>query len=99
MDIVREIKDAIGTGDVTIGSRTTLGACSRGEVSLVLLAANCPQNVLTDLVAKHPEVVLHQLEIVNRDLGTACGKPFSVATVGIRDAGSSELLTLEGNLS
>ncbi|MBG17063.1 MAG: 50S ribosomal protein L30e [Euryarchaeota archaeon] len=99
MDIVREIKDAIATGDVTIGSRTTLGACSRGEISLVLIAANCPADMVADLVSKHPEVVLHQLDIVNRDLGTACGKPFSVAAVGVRDAGSSELLTLEGNLA
>ena len=99
MDIVREIKDAIATGEVTIGSRTTLGACSRGEISLVLLAANCPADLVSNLVTKHPEVVLHQLNLVNRDLGTACGKPFSVATVGVGDAGSSELLTLEGNIS
>ena len=62
MDVVREIKDAISTGDVSIGSRTTLGACSRGEVSLVLLAANCPTDLVAGLVAKHPEVVLHQLD-------------------------------------
>ena len=99
MDMIREIKDAIGTGAVTIGSRTTLSACARGEVSLVLLSANCPSDLVSNIVEKHPEVVLHQLAMVNRDLGTACGKPFSVAAIGVKDAGSSELLTLEGNLS
>jgi ribosomal protein L30E len=36
--------------------------------------------------------------MVNRELGIACGKPFSVSTITIIDAGESDLLTLETNL-
>jgi ribosomal protein L30E len=36
--------------------------------------------------------------LVNRELGIACGKPFSVSTVSIIDAGDSDLLQLETNI-
>jgi ribosomal protein L30E len=36
--------------------------------------------------------------MVNRELGIACGKPFSVSTISIIDAGDSDLLQLETNL-
>ena len=36
--------------------------------------------------------------LVNRELGIACGKPFSVSTITVIDAGDSELLSLDSNL-
>jgi len=36
--------------------------------------------------------------MVNRDLGSACAKPFSVSSVCVIDAGQSELMTLDHNL-
>jgi len=35
---------------------------------------------------------------VNRELGVACGKPFSVSTICVVDAGDSSLLTLDDNI-
>ena len=97
MDVVKEIKNVLSSGSVTVGSNTTKTACIQGEVSLVIVAANCPLAYIQEMKSNHPEVVLHQLDFANRDLGTACGKPFPVAVIGIKDAGSSEILTLEAN--
>jgi ribosomal protein L30E len=36
--------------------------------------------------------------LVNRELGIASGKPFSVSTITVLDAGESELLSLDSNL-
>jgi len=36
--------------------------------------------------------------LVNRELGIACGKPFSVSTLTVLDAGNSDLLSLETNI-
>ena len=52
----------------------------------------------TALRAAHPEVSMHRSRMVNRELGIACGKPFSVSTITVLDAGDSDLMALESNL-
>ncbi len=98
MDLSRQLKTAANTGRLLYGQRQTLDACASGEARLVIVAANCPQTYLDDLTAKHPEVAVHRTMTVNRDLGVAVGKPFSVSTICVVDAGDSELLGLEANL-
>ena len=41
---------------------------------------------------------MHRTGLVNRDLGVASGKPFSISTITVIDAGDSDLLTLNNNL-
>ncbi len=98
MDISRQLKIANATGNLLFGQRQAIDACSRGDAKCIILAANCPQEYVDDLNAKHPEVTIHRTVMVNRDLGVASGKPFSVSTITVVDAGESDLLTLDGNL-
>ena len=98
MDLSRQLKNAIATGDLRFGQRQALDACARGEAKVVIFAANCPNDFIDELHANHPEVTKFRASMVNRELGTACGKPFSVSTLSIIDAGDSDLLQLETNL-
>ncbi len=98
MDIIKELRTASGNGTLLYGQRQTENGCADGDVSLVLVAANCPESYVDHLKASHPDVIIHQVGIVNRDLGLACGKPFAVSTVGIIDPGISDLLQLEANI-
>ena len=98
MDLSRQLKNAIATGNIRFGQRQELVACSRGESKIIILAANCPTEFADDLHARHPEVTKFRASMVNRELGIACGKPFSVSTLSIIDAGDSDLLTLETNI-
>lgn len=98
MDISRQLKLANTTGKLLFGQRQAVDACAKGDAKCIIVAANCPQEYLDDLAAKHPEVTLHRTIMVNRDLGVASGKPFSISTITVIDAGESELLTLSGNL-
>ena len=98
MDISRQLKVASTTGNLLYGQRQAMDACARGDAKCVILAANCPQGYIDDLAAKHPEVTMHRTMIVNRDLGVASGKPFSVSTITVIDAGDSDLLTLDSNI-
>jgi len=36
--------------------------------------------------------------MVNRELGIACGKPFSVSTITVLNPGDSDLMALDTNL-
>ncbi|MGY8703090.1 MAG: ribosomal L7Ae/L30e/S12e/Gadd45 family protein, partial [Candidatus Poseidoniales archaeon] len=44
------------------------------------------------------DVTVHQVMLVNRQLGAACGKPFPVSALCVVDPGQSELLTLSQNV-
>ena len=98
MDISRQLKLANTTGKLLFGQRQAIDACAKGDAKCIVVAANCPQEYLDELAAKHPEVTLHRTMMVNRDLGVASGKPFSISTITVIDAGESELLTLSGNI-
>ncbi|MDC0556402.1 ribosomal L7Ae/L30e/S12e/Gadd45 family protein [Candidatus Poseidoniaceae archaeon] len=98
MDISKQLKIANTTGELLFGQRQAIDACAEGDAKCIILAANCPQEYIDDLAAKHPEVTMHRTGMVNRDLGVASGKPFSVSTITVVNAGDSELLTLDSNL-
>ena len=98
MDISRQLKLANTTGQLLFGQRQATDACAKGDAKCIILAANCPQMYIDELAAKHPEVTMHRTVMVNRDLGVASGKPFSISTITVIDAGESDLLTLSGNL-
>ena len=86
MDIARQLKQGISTGTVLFGQRQTISACNKGDARLVLVAANCP------------DIPVHRVIMVNRQLGAACAKPFPVSALCVVDPGQSDLLTLSTNL-
>jgi large subunit ribosomal protein L30e len=98
MDISRQLKLANTTGQLLFGQRQATDACAKGDAKCIILAANCPQKYIDELAANHPEVTMHRTSMVNRDLGVASGKPFSISTITVIDAGESDILTLSGNL-
>ena len=98
MDVSRQIKQAISTGDLVFGQRETISACARGDARLILVAANCPQEHVDVLTSNHPNIPVHRLQMVNRELGSACAKPFAISSICIIDAGQSELMSLDHNL-
>ena len=98
MDLPRQLKNALGSGNLIFGQRQTIGACDNGETKLVLLSANCPPEYVSELQSAHPDLPLHRVNLVNRELGAACAKPFSISVIGVVDAGNSELLLLRPNL-
>ena len=98
MDVVRQLKVALKSGKLLFGQNQTAAACSHGEAKLVIMAANCPRSFVDDLHASHPDVPMHQVTMVNRELGAACARPFHVSSICVLDAGNSDLLSLKNNI-
>ena len=98
MDLIRQLKQGMNTGTLLFGQRQAMSACSKGDARMILVAANCPVNYISDLKNNHPDVTVHQVMMVNRQLGAACAKPFPVSALCIVDPGQSELLTLTQNV-
>jgi len=98
MDLSRELKTAIKSGNLTFGQNQASDACANGEAMLLIFAVNCPQEYIDGLRARHPDVLMHRTNLVNRELGAACAKPFPISTICVLGEGGSELLNLEPNI-
>jgi len=92
VDVEKALRKAMKTGKVFLGSKRTIKALRSGEAKLVVIAANCPDEVKME-VEKYSVPVI-EFKGTNMELGAVCGKPFSVAVLAIADAGESEILNV-----
>ena len=98
MDLDRGIRLAVDTGNVTLGSSKTIQALKLGKGKLVIIAENCPQEVSEDVMqySKLSEIPVYTFQGTSVDLGSVCGKPFTVATMMVNDPGDSTILEIVG---
>ncbi len=96
IDIEKAIAAAAKTGKVTFGADSTIKNAKSGKVKMIVLAANCPQNVREDIeyyckLSNVPFIAFRGSAI---DLAAVCGKPFTISALSIREPGDSEILKL-----
>ncbi len=93
MDINKALKTAVTTGKVLFGFDQTMKAVREGKAKLIIVSSNCPDKHLL-IIEKHEEVPSHRFNGTNIELGSACGKPFSVSVLSVLSEGESEILAL-----
>ncbi|MCK9150440.1 50S ribosomal protein L30e [Methanobacterium alcaliphilum] len=98
MDVDRGIRVAVDTGIVTLGSEKSIQALKLGDGKLVIVADNSPEDIQEDVnyYAKLSNIPVYTYQGTSVDLGSVCGKPFTVATLVIKDPGDSTILELMG---
>ncbi|AEG17280.1 MAG: 50S ribosomal protein L30e [Methanobacterium paludis] len=98
MDIERGIRVAVDTGSVTLGSDKSIQALKLGKGKLVIIAKNCPKDIKEDIehYSKLSEVPVYSYDGTSVELGSVCGRPFTVATLIIKDPGDSAILEVMG---
>lgn len=92
INIDRALRSSIRTGKVVLGSNLTVEAGVGGQAKLVINAIDCPEEVAREL--KEVDVPVYNYSGRGKDLGSACGKPFSVAVLAIIEPGDSEIMAL-----
>lgn len=82
----KEIKDAIKSGKIVIGTRTAIKCLKKGSLSLVIYASNCPEAARKDLdhYASVSKTEISGFEGNSVKLGEICGKPFNVLLIGVK---------------
>lgn len=97
-DVNRELQKVVNSGKILIGARETIKALRRKEAKIVIHASNCPEEIrgeFKDIDKKEKKKIAHYEYPANSlELGLACGKPYSIASLCITDTGESELLRL-----
>ena len=98
MDVERGIRVAVDTGNVTLGSGKTIQALKLGKGKLVIIAENCPKEVAEDVTqySQLSKIPVYTFQGTSVDLGSVCGKPFTVATMMVNDPGDSTILEIVG---
>ena len=94
MDVDRGIRVAVDTGDVTLGSEKSIQSLKLVKGKLVVVDDNDPKEILEDVeyyanLSEIPSLVYDGTSV---DLGSVCGKPFTVATLIVNDPGDSTIL-------
>jgi len=93
VDLSKALRRALKTGVVYLGSKRTIKAVRNGKAKLVVVAKNCPEDVMEKL--KKYDVRIVTYDGTNMELGAICGKPFSVAALAVIDEGESEILNIK----
>lgn len=98
MDIDRGIRVAVDTGTVTLGSDKSIKNLKLGKGKIVIIAENCPEDVREDVMhySRLSDIPIYTYKGTSVELGSVCGKPFTVATLIIRDPGDSNILEVMG---
>ncbi len=96
VDVNKQIQIAVKTGKVTLGVKEALDAARFAKAKLLILASNCPVQDKADIIqyAKQSSLQVYNYQGTSLDLGSACGKPFVVAALTIKEPGDSEILKL-----
>jgi len=91
-----ELKRAISTGKVLLGSRSVLREVGLGRTKIVVIASNCPEDLREKItkVAGLSNIPVIQHPKTGLDLGILCGRPFTVSAMAVKDAGESRIMNL-----
>jgi len=94
IDLNKSIALAVKTGKVMFGAQSAIKSAKTGKVRLIIAAANCPPKFLIELeyYCKLSKIPLIIFKGTSKDLGSVCGKPFTVSVLAIRDPGDSDIL-------
>ena len=89
MDLNRALRTAAKTGEVQFGIAQAKKAIETSQGKLIVIASNCPAPELKEQTA----IPVVEFPGNNRELGAACGKPFSVSVVTVITPGDSQILS------
>jgi len=96
IDVNKAIATAVRTGKVFFGAGNAIETARVGKARLIVVAANCPKNIREsiDYYCKLSDIPVVLYNGTSVDMGVACGKPFIVSVITVREPGDSEIIKL-----
>ncbi len=89
MDLNKALRTAAKSGKLLFGADQAMKAIETKEAKLIVVASNSPNPELKE----QSEIPFMDFPGTNMELGSACGKPFSISVVTILDPGESQILS------
>jgi len=84
-----------------LGSKQALKASKSGKTAALILASNCKTKTLITLknYAKNSKIPVYIYPSSRADLGAACGVPFPVSVLAIRESNDPEIVKIKQELN
>jgi len=81
-----ELKVALENKNVVIGTNETIKKIKNENLKFIVISKNCPEETKKDLkhYDKLSKIDIQEFEGTSKDLGIFCGKPFSIAVIGVK---------------
>ena len=98
-DTEKKIRRAVDSGKVVFGTKQSEKTINTGTAKLLIVSKNAPILAKEKILAKAKVAKIPFLEFdgVGLELGSVCGKPFTVSFMAINNPGKSSILKdLEG---
>jgi len=96
LDASKEIRRAVDTGKVIFGTKNSEKSLKNGTGMLIIIANNAPKLMKEKLVsfAEIGKTPHFMYEGTGLELGSVCGKPFTISVMVIQDKGKSKVLDI-----
>ena len=96
-DLSNDVRLAVDTGKVSLGYREVIKAVNTNSAKVVVVAEKGKKSIIDDVnhVCKIAGIKLVSFKGGSLDLGTVCGKPYSVNSLAIIEEGNSKIVTEE----
>jgi len=94
--IDQQLRLALSTGRVQLGSKQAVRELRRGRARMAILSSNCPKEMKESIenYGKLGNIPILNHEKDSVDLGMLCGKPYPVSAIVINDPGDSKILDI-----
>ena len=93
-DLNNDVRLAVDTGKVSFGHREVLRAINDNSAKVIVVALKGRKSMVEDInhICKVAGVRIINFKGSSVELGTVCGKPYSVNSLAIIEAGNSVIL-------
>lgn len=93
VDLNRIVSSGVKSGKILFGTKQTLKIAKSGKVAVLVAASNCPSKIIHELenYSSLSKIPLFVFPSSSTDLGTVCGKPFSISTLAIKEISDPEI--------
>ncbi len=97
MDIQKSIRMAVDSGKVEFGERSGRRFALKGGAKLILISKNCPKERRDNLayLCDKSKISYLSLEFTSLEIGSICGKPYSISVLSIIEPGNSDILEVK----
>lgn len=94
--LISAIRLTVESGKTEFGARTGIMAGLLGKAKIFVVASNTPADIKNKVseYAKKANIPVIEFPGNTLELGSVCGRPFSVSVLSVYDAGNSNILEL-----
>ncbi|MEM3291296.1 MAG: 50S ribosomal protein L30e [Saccharolobus sp.] len=91
-----ELKTLLKTGKIIFGAKKAIKYIKTGKIKMVIVASTLRGDLKEDILyyAKISNIPVYEYKGSGWDLGTLCGKPFMISTIGVLDEGESRIMEI-----